>query len=253
MTGKASALVAGLIAAGTGGTAIYDLIKAKGYDHDDVMEMIASNPVNARKFIRSIDPDVKVISTPKQLDSFYKNVLLDEHGTIKATVTKAIMNDSLSNGNNAFAYPGKKDNYIITPSSANPIVLKHELGHIADFRDIVQRGLTPESEYKMDSIVESYKNLLWKPSFEQNIIRRENKAWDNVNDDSQERKDIENTALNSYHKGFHKNRSSMLGGLSGMIVGDILASRLEKSVNPVVRSLFGAGGFLLGSLPGALI
>lgn len=239
-------LTAGIAAVG-GGFALYDYLKAKGYSGEDIAKMITMNPVDAKEYIRKIDPDVKVVTTKKDLNRLAK-VISKEHNPITSAVTMSMLEDAINSGSNAFAYNGKKDQYVISSKKVNPIVLEHELGHVGDFRDIKAAGKTFQDVYGGSGLLRSYGRILSKSIYDKDIIKREEEAWRRVKTKSKERDRIEDSALGSYHRAFHKNR----GAIAGMVGGGAAGKLLARKFAPKSSGLFSVTGSVIGMLPSLL-
>lgn len=239
-------VTAGMAALG-GGVAVYDYLKAKGYDGEDIGELIASNPVNAKEYVRRIDPTVKVVTNKRDLKRLAK-VISREHDPITAAVTVAQMEQAIDSSNNAFAYNGEKDEYVISSKKVNPIVLDHELGHVGDFRDIKGAGKTLEDVYGSNGILRGYGRIFSKSIYDKDIIKREEEAWRRVKTKGKERDRIEDSALGSYHRAFHKNRGTIAGMFGGGVGGALLAEKIA----PKRSGLFSVTGSIIGMLPGLL-
>ena len=221
-----STIATGIVGTALLGLSIYDAVRTAGYSHEDIKEIIKRNPVDAKKHIKKIMKDVDVVATEKELDDFIKKELKDD-GEIVKQIAKTMFLDAIDNRNNAFAYtnPETKKDYIISGKEVNPIILEHELGHIADFREKELNGGIEQAYGNNKSFLRHLGRMYVKSIHDKDIIGKEENAWKFV-EDSPEKAEIKENAINSYQRGFHQHRAVIPGAIGGSIIGGLIGKKL---------------------------
>lgn len=244
-------LIAGAIAAGGMGIALYDYLKSRGYNSDEISKLISSNPISAKEYLAQSAPDVKSVTNKRSLNKL-KKVLREEHNPIVSSILGAQFEHAMNSGENAFVYKGKNDYYVISPKNVNQLVLEHELGHVKDFRGLEAQNKDPHEHYGGKSFLRGYGQQLFKSIYDKDIIRREQNAWDHVQTKGPERDKIQELALNSYHKAFHKGRGAVAGFIGGSTAAELLANKLSPNMSPLKNEAFSITGGIIGALPALL-
>lgn len=204
----------GLGAAGFGGLAIYDLLKARGMTEagEKIVDAIRNKKqVDSLKFVRKFDKKIKVLSTYPALE----RAMVSELGDWRGKMTAKGMWPSIRDSSNAFAMRGLKGEYIGAGRRCNAQVLAHEIGHIYDFRakNITWKNMGP---YKS-----GITSMFWRPSYDRSTMAAEREAWKLAPGRKKELA-AERDALSTYDKGFHLQRGTLAGGVSLMILSTML-------------------------------
>lgn len=234
------------------GLSIFDALKAKGIDTSQFPELVKGTLTDSRAYVEKVDPTIKVVDSPKTLADFVDKELGDRNRIVRAEA-KRLLGKAIEKGNNAFAFPGKGNHdYVISSPKANPVVLDHEIGHIKDFKTMRGGGSLDHMKKQDRSILRGLGRMFSKRIFEKDIVQREERAWANV--DSEDKKKIEQAALDTYRKGFHYTRGKFVGGLGGSAVGSVLGMQLGRRLGrPIAGSAIGSAvGMGLGMLPSYL-
>lgn len=211
------------LAAGSGILAIYDLMKARGYDDDvtAVRKAISEGKlVDSRRFVAKIDKKIEVCTNTAEI----KKALAGEPG-LSAWRRTLILNQvapALKGGHNAFALRGEHGDYIFAPAQTGAEVLAHEIGHILDFR---ARKLTFKD---MGPYETGFADVVWKPSFETHVMGAERRAWKKA-PDLKRPSELEHAALNTYEKSFHHGRAFSATTLAVLLAA---GSLVKAAANP---------------------
>lgn len=211
------------LAAGSGILAIYDLMRANGYERDAaiVRKAIANGElVDSRQFVARIDNKIIVCTTGDEVSKALGRE--PNMGTVRRLLVVSQVRSALKQGNNAFAMRGEKGDYIFAPARTGAEVLAHEVGHILDFRaqKIDYRHMGPYESSILDQV--------WKPSFESHTLDAERHAWARA-PGHKAHSPLEQAALGTYEKSFHGGRGMSAATLAVLLAAGSLA---KVAANP---------------------
>lgn len=222
-TGGIGTLVGAGIGTALAGVALHDAVRTAQLSHKGMDEFMHKNPVNTKQHIKKLDKKIKIVSDTKDLDKFIKKELKDESAIVKS-ITQQMMENALKNEDNAFAYAGETGDYIITGKKTNPVILEHEVGHIFDFRDKRKKGTINDDYHKDSGFLRSLGRDFLKSIHDEDVIKKEKAAWKYVKP-SNEKKEVEEAAINSYNRAFYSGRGKILGAVGGGILGALIGKK----------------------------
>jgi len=210
-----SASAEGVVVGGLGALVAYDIYRTRGLS-DDQSKVLAAikgesgrKMVDVAKYMRGRDKAVTVVDTGAKVDRFVKREGLDENfrGRLMGKMVRA----TIEQGNNAYAFRGRKGDYILGRGRMPKAVVDHEHGHIVDFREkgIVLDGSPTMGEYQR-GFLHTLAQMAWKPSYRRGRYRAETEAWRHAGTSKRD-KDLEEAALRTYDKSFHANRAAVTG------------------------------------------
>jgi hypothetical protein len=208
--------IMGGIGVAAGILSIVDLMRSTGLEknREAVREAISSGKrVNSKQFVKKIDPKIVVLTNEQE-------ILRELKGEMSGWRLKMLakqLSAHLSAGSNAFAIPGKRRGYVIAPSTTNAEVLAHEVGHIIDFR---KRNINIDN---MGPYAPSFLMPYLKDTYDEKVMEREREAWRQA-PGRKEPTPLEQHALGTYEKGFHRQR----GFISGMTAAFLVPALLKK-------------------------
>ena len=228
--GRGEALATAAVAAGAG-LAVYDVFRARGLAEDsrqiqrELSGKTGRKSVDLKAYLKKRDPNVKVITTNRDVDRFVSAEKLEG---FRGQATAIALKQALRENNNAFAYRGKSGDYIIGAKKIPKAIADHEHGHILDFRDknIISDASPRMGEYVKGSL-DNLSQAFFKHRFTKGRYRAEEEAWRRA-EVAQEDKDLEALALGTYEKSFHLTRASMISPLVGWGGLELAARRLRN-------------------------
>ena len=180
-----------------GGLAVYDFFKGskfptvtkadlKGLKKEQVVSAQYLKTMLKAKPLRR--PPI-VVTKIEQLDPAMKRGSF----TVSETVLiKKLVKTVLKKENNAFVFPSKTKDILVMPPKLHKHVVEHELGHLRDFE---------KTPFKKPGLLKSSLALVWKPTYKELVLEREERAWKHS-----KAKKLKTKALGSYERGFHIGR-----------------------------------------------
>lgn len=192
------ALAAG-VAAGT--VAVYDYFKSRGMGlaAKTVEEEMGKNQVNTKQYLRKKDPRITAVTSFAEAKGLLAEIKTPED---KDAVKRQLQAFFSSGESNAFAFRGKKGEYVVAHPKCSKITLDHEIGHIHDFRS-QNLNMLGEHKYNRNPL----KQFLFKKHYRAGTYQGEVAAWDRAKVPEKHR--LRTAALDTYDKSFHKNRMAV--------------------------------------------
>lgn len=194
------ALVA--LGAALGGLAIYDFFKGRSFPTlgKEDLRGKGRERVDAKVWLETLlkkkplkRPPV-VVTRIEDLEAALKG---DDFAWYEKSQIRRFAKYVFRTESNAFVVPGKTKDLLVIPSKIHKHVVEHELGHVRDFA---------EKPYKKPGVIDSVLAGLWKPTFEQQVLEREERAWAHT-----KARKLKEGAIGSYHRGFHRGRMIQAG------------------------------------------
>jgi len=193
-------------AVGAGGVGAYDMYRGlKTYKHEDLQKLLKGKAVSlsqAKKLLKGHAKKVNVIRSVKDMEKYPSHF-----AGIKGRMRRGLYGAALKQGNNAFAFAGKDQDFLVLPGAVSKEVVQHEAGHLKDFaKKKIYEGKDPH--YRQGSFWHGLGQAIWKPKFKREVLAREEAAWAHV-PKSEKSEHLQKETAKSYNKGFHLRRGVM--------------------------------------------
>jgi len=204
----------GAVGLGLTGLGLYDVYSSSQNRtrQEDIDAHMSRNATNVKKRVLKANSKVNLVSSVKDV-----GVLMDKE--FKGNGPKEYMENVVLNGGNALAFSGDTGDYIIAPKKMNPVVIDHEIGHIADFSKKRDDGELATA-YGGANIPRGLARLFSKKIHDEDVMEKERVAWSQVAD-GEEKSQIEEDTGKTYLRNFHQNRGRLVSTVGGTMVGSM--------------------------------
>jgi hypothetical protein len=188
------------------GLAISDILKGSSIEHAVTPEVIAGkgkSQVVSKEWVQKLlakkplETPTKVVTTSRDVKEMLKD---PKFNVLTRPMLRNIAEKIIEEGENAAVVRGEKKDYVLVPEKANARVVEHEIGHLRDFAS---------GEYTDPGFLKRLLGMLWKPTYEGDVMARERRAWKYAKPTP-----IAEKAVKTYEKGFYKGRTMALAPIA---------------------------------------
>lgn len=224
VTALKAAALPGAVGAILGGLSVYDLLTGSRIPSELSSEDIrgvtrkGQPQVTARPWIRAMMKEqplqkdkVDIITTKAGIDRMMADKTFN---VLQKKMLKNMAERIIESGSNAGVVKGEKF-YVVVPKKAAARAVEHEVGHV---REIASgRDVEPGFLKRLLSAV-------WKPTHEKVVMGPEKGAWTHAR---KRGTPLEQHALGTYEKGFHRRRAFLSGVPAISLLGSAIGAALE--------------------------